>query len=103
MGDHRASIKIAFSMHGVEKELDAWWNYHPSDDIDEYRIDRRLAEWLTEAYDEAMRAYFDAMDKEKDRRKAEEKVAYEAAHKAEIEAAERSELERLRAKYGTSR
>jgi len=87
MGDHRASIKIEFSMHGHEAKTDMWVNYHPADDCVPHKVDRRVLEWLTTAYEEAMNRWFDAEfdQKEMDRAKAEN--------------AEREELARLKQKY----
>ena len=54
MGDHRASIKIEWSMHGHTQKADMWWNYYPCDDCYGYRVDKRVLEWLTEQYDKSM-------------------------------------------------
>ena len=59
MGDHRASIKIEWSMHGHTQKADMWWNYYPSDDCYGYRVDKRLLEWLTEQYDSSMSKWGD--------------------------------------------
>ena len=37
MGDHRATVKISFSMHGVDAENEWWINWSP----DDTGVDRR--------------------------------------------------------------
>ncbi len=62
MGDHRASIKIEWSMHGHTQKADMWWNYYPCDDCYGFRVDRRLLEWLTEQYDTSMSKWDDMQE-----------------------------------------
>lgn len=87
MGDHRASVKIEFSMHDHEDKVDFWINYSPDDDCCPYKVDRRVLEWLTKAYEKAMDNWFD------------QQYDAEMMRKAEIEKQEREELARLKAKY----
>lgn len=87
MGDHRASVEIKFSMHGVERKTDFWINYHPCDDVWNFKVDRRVLQWLTDVYEEAMGNYFD------------EQYAADMVQRAETENAEREQLASLKAKY----
>ena len=74
-------------MHGHEDKCDMWLNYYPSDCCD-CRIDRRILEWLTAAYDKAMDKHFDAQFDAK------------MIASAQQENDEREQLARLQAKYG---
>lgn len=85
MGDHRASIKIEFKMHGVEEKVDMWINWSPDD---EYRCDRRIPEWCAEVAQRARAKWEDEQwEAEREQREA-------ATKRAELE-----ELARLKAKY----
>ena len=88
MGDHRASIKIEFSMHGHEDKCDMWLNYFPNEDCTSCLVDRRVLVWLSEAYETAMHKYFEA------------KYDADMIAAAKQENKEREELARLQAKYG---
>jgi len=85
MGDHRASIKIEFTMHADEPEkADMWINWSP-----DYSggVDRRITEWFESAARQAMDRWFDAeFDANELRRK-------------DVEALERAKLAELKAKY----
>mgnify|MGYP001600044143 CR=1 FL=1 len=85
MGDHRATIKISFDIHGKKHEQEWWINYSP-DEIT--GVDPRIADWFSECWTEAKARY-------------DEQVAeyFAREHAAEIEAAERAELLRLKEKY----
>ena len=49
MGDHRASIKIEFSMYGETKKADMWINWSP-DTSDVQYVDQRVLDFFREAY-----------------------------------------------------
>lgn len=87
MGDHRASIKIEFTMHADKPaKTDMWINWSP-----DYSggVDRRITEWFEEQSRAAMDRWFDAeFEKEELRRK-------------DAEVLERAELARLQQKYGS--
>lgn len=86
MGDHRASIKIEFSMYGETKKADMWINWSP----DDYQgVDRRVIEFFEESAIAMSCKYFEAQ----------ERAARREQKKAEQEA-ERKEYERLHAKFG---
>lgn len=55
MGDHRASIKIEFTMHGVTRKCDMWINWSPEDWP--YGLDRRVVEFFEKAVQLAMDAF----------------------------------------------
>lgn len=87
MGDHRADIKIKFSMYGETREADMWINWSPgSSDCDD--VDQRVIDFFRNAYLE-MRAEYDALFWEEEKRRQE--LAQEVA--------ERAEYERLKAKF----
>lgn len=87
MGDHRASIKIEFSMYGETKKADMWINWSGTSsecsDVDQRVIDFFRESW-TAMYDKFMEAEWREVRK-REAREAEER--------------ERKELERLKAKY----
>ena len=88
MGDHRASIKIEMSFHGVEGKCDMWINY--SDFTSEVRgIDRRVVEWLQDIYDRGMEKYndavFESQREERERKQRESDLATLARLKAKYE------------------
>lgn len=85
MGDHRASIKIEFEMHGVKDKVDMWINWSPDD---EYGCDRRIPEWCADVAARA-RAKWEADQLTHDSR----------ARDLELERAERLEYERLKQKF----
>ena len=85
MGDHRASIKIEFSMYGETKEADMWINWSP----DDYQgVDRRVIEFFEQAAHEMSFKYYEAQERANRRQQK----------KAEAEA-ERKEYERLKEKF----
>jgi hypothetical protein len=86
MGDHRADIKIKFSMYGKTRDADMWINYSP--DGEWYGIDQRVVDFFRDSY-QAMRSEYDAEIIEIDLERED----------AEKENAERAEYERLRAKF----
>ena len=85
MGDHRASIKIEFSMYGETKEADMWINWSP----DDYQgVDSRVTEFFEQAAHEMSFKYYEAQERANRRQQK----------KAEAEA-ERKEYERLKEKF----
>lgn len=87
MGNHRASIKIEFEMHGIVEKADMWINWSP--DFGESRgCDRRIIEFFEMASNKAMNKY----DEELFESQAEERKRVQ-------EEKDRKELERLKAKY----
>ena len=85
MGDHRASIKIEFSMYGETKKADMWINWSP----DDYQgVDRRVIEFFEQAAHEMSFKYYEAQERAERRRQ-----------KEAAEEHERQEYERLRAKF----
>lgn len=87
MGDFRASIKIEFSMLGVERKADMWINWPPQDGWGS--MDRRIVEFFEEA---TLAAY--------DKFQQEEYAAEEEKRQREAEQRDRAEYERLLAKFG---
>lgn len=82
MGDHRASIKIEFSMHGVEDSCDMWINYSPDPDCFGYDIDRRVCEFFHENYHKAMNKFNEAQyEASREKREAEQKTRDAALEK----------------------
>ena len=87
MGDHRASIKVEFSMYGETKKADMWINW--SDSFSECSdVDQRVIDFFREAH-AAMYAKFMEEEWRAERKRA----------AREAEERERKELERLKAKY----
>ena len=85
MGDHRASIKIEFSMYGETKKADMWINWSP----DDYQgVDSRVIEFFEQAAHEMSFKYYEAQERANRRQQK----------KAEAEA-ERKEYERLKEKF----
>ena len=84
MGDHRASVKITFEMHGVKKEADMWINWNDNGD----GIDNRIVEFFWDASTEAMHAYDLEMTIYRIEQQRKEKEQYD-----------REEYERLKKKY----
>jgi hypothetical protein len=82
MGDHRADIKIKFSMYGEEKKADMWINWSPEDS----GVDQRVIDFFEQAAREMYnKGYLPLLVKEVE------------------EDPERAEYERLKAKFeGTS-
>ena len=83
MGEHRASIKVEFSMHGHTDKVDLWINWSPDDN----GVDRRITEWVAKQAEKAMDKWWNQDDRRESRRLADQ------------EAAERAELQRLKEKY----
>ena len=83
MGDHRATIKVEFDMHGhkAKQEMYINWDYHSG-------CDRRVVEWFEEQSAAAMEKWH-----------AEQYKANEQVRAVELERTERAELARLEAKY----
>ncbi len=84
MGDHRASIKIEFSMHDVEDKIEFWINWSP----DHTGCDRRVYQWVSDLADQAM-MHWNEKNEELDQKRREREEAEK----------ERSEYERLKAKF----
>lgn len=88
MGDHRASIKIEFSMYGDTKKTDMWINWSP-DSSDCHGVDQRVLDFFSESA-HAMRSKFWEQQLREEKRYA----------KLAAEESELKEYERLKAKYG---
>ena len=84
MGDHRADVKIKFSMHGKTYEMDSGINWFD----DGTGVDHRVIDFFRASWEDA-KARYDYQ--------CEELFARE--HAKEIEANERRELDRLKCKY----
>ena len=59
MGDHRASIKIQFEMHGIKNETDMyvnWWDNGQG-------IDERIVDFFRESVEESMNKYEEELNK----------------------------------------
>ena len=84
MGDHRADIKIEFSIHGKTYKQSWWINW--IDDGD--GVDYRIIDWFRECWQDAL-ARYNCRIAEFNRE----------AREKETESCERAELERLQAKY----
>jgi hypothetical protein len=82
MGDHRASVKIKFSIYGETYKMDSWINWSVGGEVPE--IDDRVIEFFRGSYLKA-------------RGKMDDEIAEEEGRKTEE--AERAELARLKAKY----
>lgn len=87
MGDHRASIKVEFEMHGHAAKHEMWINWTPDDQTG---VDRRVTEWFEAEAQKAMDKWWEAEEKAQDR------------EQAEAENRERAELARLKAKFEPS-
>jgi hypothetical protein len=87
MGDHRASIKIEFSMYGETKKADMWinWSGSSSECSD---VDQRVIDFFRESHTAMYAKFMEAEWREVRKREA-----------RETEERERKELERLKAKY----
>ena len=84
MGDHRASIKIEFSMYGETKKADMWINWSP----DENGVDQRVLDFFVESYEAMALTYYEEVAK-----------AQEAENRIRQEQHERKEYERLKVKF----
>lgn len=87
MGDHRASIKIEFSMYGETKKADMWINWSPDTSESQY-VDQRVLDFFREAYLQMYSKHWESQQRE------ERRYARLAA-----EEAERKEYERLKSKF----
>jgi hypothetical protein len=83
MGDHRADIKITFSMYGETKKADMWINWSP----DDYGVDPRVLDFFSRAYEEMYGTYI------------EQAIEHDLSEQDKKEADERREYERLRTKF----
>lgn len=85
MGDHRASIKIEMTFHGIKDSVDMWINYFPEECCS---MDKRVVEFFKSVYERGMDEY-------------EEKLfeAQREYREQEIERTERETLKRLKDKY----
>ena len=54
MGDHRASIKIEMSFHGIEDKTDMWINYWPQECCN---MDKRVVDFFNSVYERGMKKY----------------------------------------------
>lgn len=84
MGDHRADIKIKFSMYGEVKKADMWINWSPHDS-ECSGIDQRVLDFFREAYNEMYGTYMDQVFEhaqiEQEKQEAEERKEYERLRK----------------------
>jgi hypothetical protein len=86
MGDHRASIKIQVSAHGIEDQCDMWINYWPDDGG--YGPDKRILDFFENWWKKARDKYDDEME------------AYESSrNKERLKESRRLEYERLKAEF----
>lgn len=85
MGDHRASIKIEFSMYGETKEADMWINWSPDD---YHGVDQRVIDFFEQSAQEMSAKCWERQYRAERRQK-----------KKDEEEAERKEYERLKAKF----
>lgn len=83
MGDHRATIKVEFEMHGHKAKQDFWINWSPADN----GVDDRVTDWIAVHAQKAMDAYW------------EQEYGAQTVRDAERENHERSQLAALKAKY----
>ena len=83
MGDHRASIKIDMSFHGVKDSCDMWINYDGLSG-ECHGVDDRVVEFIQSVYDRGIGKYQDDQ---------------EAYFSEQTEKEEKEELKRLKAKY----
>lgn len=84
MGDHRASIKIEFTMHGVTSKTDMWINWWEGACSD---LPSALRKFLAEAESKSMWAYYDA-EYEIERKAAERRKALADQARAKLTAEE---------------
>ena len=84
MGDHRASIKLEFAMHGVEAKQNMFINWSPDDN----GCDRRITEWFEAQVEKAM-----------DKWSEEQWQADKENRSRQVEEADRKEFARLKAKF----
>lgn len=86
MTDHKASIKVEFSIYGETYKMDSWINWSVGGECDP--VDDRVIEFFRQSYHDA-RGKWDEANDEADREQR------ERAQETE----ERAELARLKAKY----
>jgi hypothetical protein len=79
--DHKASVKIDFTIYGEHFDTDMWINWVPDDD---YSIDQRVLDWFADCYWKARSKWDQAL------------ADHEAAAE---EGRDRAELARLLSKY----
>lgn len=84
MGDHRADIKVQFTMHGKTYRMDSYVNWFD----DGTGVDARVTDFFRDSAADALARYEAAQQADEYERGA-----------AEREANERAELARLQAKY----
>jgi hypothetical protein len=87
MGDHRADIKIEFSMYGKTENAEFWINWFPEHN----GVDRRITEWFKEQA-EAFRSEWEAQ-------LTREALASRRKQMSDDEYHERKMLAELKAKY----
>jgi hypothetical protein len=85
VSEHKASIKVEFSIYGETYKTDSWINWSVGGEV--YEIDDRVLNFFRDSYLDA-RGKYDEASGEADRKRA-----------AETERLEREELARLKAKY----
>lgn len=86
MSDHKASVKVEFSIYGETYKMDSWINWSVEGEV--YEIDDRVIAFFRDSYVDA-RGKWEEANAEADRER----------EAAEIERREREELARLKAKY----
>jgi len=85
VGDHRADVKIAFTIHGKTYTMDSYINWFD----DGSGVDSRVVEFFRDAWNDAKARYDAEVD-----------ALYQREHAADLERSERAELDRLTKKYG---
>ena len=87
MGDHRADIKIKFSMYGETKEANMWINWSP-DSSEVPGVDQRVIDFFVQSWKAMYDRYWTDYEVELAQRR-----------KKEADELERLEYERLKAKF----
>lgn len=76
MGDHRASIKIEFTMHGVTSNADLWINWWDGAADD---LPSSVRKFFADAERASMNRYHDARDREHKRTRERRQALLESA------------------------
>lgn len=78
MGDHRATITIEFTMHGVTSKAEGMWmNWW--EDAAPHNLPSMVTEFFADAEAKSMRAYYDAQDRAEDEANRKRKALAEQA------------------------
>lgn len=83
MGDHKATIKISFDLHGKVYKMDSWINYSGHDGVD-----RRVIDFFEHSWNDAYARYQDEIYKSETETREKQKLEDEV-----------KELARLKEKY----